>query len=378
MISQSIENLTSWLCDIALPFWGTVGFNDKRHAFHERMDFDSNPIINIPQRTMLQARQVYVFAHAYKLGWYYSGKELALAAANTLVNNHYRPDNLEGWVFSVTNEGNVYDNVRDSYAHAFALYGLAWAYMLSNDPKFLMICNSTLNYLDTELSDQEKGGLKTRSVETKITRMQNPHMHYMEAMLAWYEATGDSKFLARAGEIFGLFISHFYQSKTGILAEYFDSNWQPLIRNGGQVFEPGHHMEWIWLLRKYQKYSGRNVDGYVGSLFNTACEHGISKNFLIYDECIDTYEVFNRSTRSWPVTEGIKAVCAQHEYGFTGMRGLADNFANSLFDNFLAKPFKAGWIDHLDAKGSPKVNFVPASTLYHIFLACAEANRCLV
>jgi hypothetical protein len=34
-----------------------------------------------------------------------------------------------------------------------------------------------------------------------------------------------------------------------------------------------------------------------------------------------------------------------------------------------------GWIDHVDATGAPIVDSMPASTLYHVFLAAAEADR---
>ena len=42
---------------------------------------------------------------------------------------------------------------------------------------------------------------------------------------------------------------------------------------------------------------------------------------------------------------------------------------------FLGRPVAGGWIDHVDANGAPMVDFMPASTLYHVFLAAAEADR---
>ena len=48
-----------------------------------------------------------------------------------------------------------------------------------------------------------------------------------------------------------------------------------------------------------------------------------------------------------------------------------------LSETFLAKPFPAGWIDRVDADGKSLVNFVPASTLYHVFCALTEAARTL-
>jgi mannose/cellobiose epimerase-like protein (N-acyl-D-glucosamine 2-epimerase family) len=42
---------------------------------------------------------------------------------------------------------------------------------------------------------------------------------------------------------------------------------------------------------------------------------------------------------------------------------------------FLGRPVPGGWIDHVDANGAPIIDFMPASTLYHVFLAAAEADR---
>ena len=46
-----------------------------------------------------------------------------------------------------------------------------------------------------------------------------------------------------------------------------------------------------------------------------------------------------------------------------------------LMEVFLGRPVAGGWIDHVDAAGAPLVDFMPASTLYHVFLAVAEADR---
>ena len=46
-----------------------------------------------------------------------------------------------------------------------------------------------------------------------------------------------------------------------------------------------------------------------------------------------------------------------------------------LLGAFLGRPVAGGWIDHVDATGAPIVDSMPASTLYHVFLAAAEADR---
>jgi mannose-6-phosphate isomerase len=49
--------------------------------------------------------------------------------------------------------------------------------------------------------------------------------------------------------------------------------------------------------------------------------------------------------------------------------------AGALCAHFLDRPFPGGWVDHIDAERRPLVDYVPASSLYHLVFAAAEATR---
>lgn len=46
-----------------------------------------------------------------------------------------------------------------------------------------------------------------------------------------------------------------------------------------------------------------------------------------------------------------------------------------LMDRYLAHTPRGAWIDAFDAEGNSIVKTIPASTLYHVFLAFAEVLR---
>jgi mannose/cellobiose epimerase-like protein (N-acyl-D-glucosamine 2-epimerase family) len=46
-----------WTRDSALPFWGTVGVDDARGGFHERLDMRGAPVLDVPKRLMVQSRR---------------------------------------------------------------------------------------------------------------------------------------------------------------------------------------------------------------------------------------------------------------------------------------------------------------------------------
>jgi len=373
-IQSAVAELRSWTVREALPYWGGAGFDEGRQSFVERADFSGRPLASAPRRTMVQARQIYVFAHAALLGWRPEGRTIAIAAAHNLIGGHLSPDGRPGWIFSATHAGAVHDARRDFYAHAFALFGLAWAYRLEPDPRFLEAALQTLDALDRHFSSPA-GGYHAALPPDRDALFQNPHMHFFEAMIAWFEATGQERFLARAGEIRGLMAARFFQPRTGVLAEYFDGSWSPLDGPRGRVCEPGHHYEWSWLLQRYARLIGRPGDPIARSLYDFADRHGFDADGLIVDECLDDGSVHKASRRCWPHAEAIKANAAAFEAGDERAAERAAKIVDRLMRVFLGRPTPGGWIDHIDERGAPLVAFMPASTLYHVFLAVAEADR---
>jgi mannose-6-phosphate isomerase len=358
----------------ALPYWAGQGFDEAEKSFIERMDFSGAALKGMPRRTMVQARQIYVFSHAALLNWWPDGRRIALLAANNLIDRHFEADGRPGWVFSVTPANSTCDPKRDFYAHAFALFGLAWAYKLKPDPRFLSTALKTVDLLDKQFASPT-GGFHSELPEMTDERRQNPHMHFFEAMMAWHEATADSRFLARAAEIYGMMAGRFFKPDSGTLCEYFDAKWEPKPGVVGRICEPGHHYEWSWLLKRYDRLVGRATDPIAERLFSHANRFGVDGGGLVVDELLDDGTVHRASRRCWPQTEAIKACSAAFEAGDTQMSNRAEVLIERLLDTFVGRPVSGGWIDHIDARGSSIVRFIPASTLYHLFLACAEADR---
>lgn len=373
-IEDAVLRLSNWMTEEALPLWADAGFDSSRGSFVERLTFAGEPLSTVPRRSMVQARQVYVYSHAALLGLFPAGRELALRAAHNLIDRYLGVDGEAGWIFAAHPDGRVQDARRDFYAHAFALFGLAWAYRLEPDPKFLAAALETLRVLDTAFASPG-GGYFTRLPADLARRDQNPHMHLFEAMIAWSDSTNDGRFLARAGELYSMMAARFFQTSTGILPEYYDGYWVPLPGPEGRICEPGHHYEWSWLLRGYAVRAGKAEEPIAPRLKAFADAHGYDASGLVVDELFDDGRVHKASRRCWPHTEAIKAEVAAHEAGDLQAGSRAARLISRLNGVFLGHPVAGGWIDHIDAEGRPLVDYMPASTLYHVFLAVAEARR---
>jgi mannose/cellobiose epimerase-like protein (N-acyl-D-glucosamine 2-epimerase family) len=364
--------MVAWIKDHALPYWGTVGVDHVRGGFHERLDLEGNPVLDVPKRLMVQGRQLYVYSCAGLLGWHPDARHLADRCLEYILTSFHRRDGNPGWIHSLAPDCSIASAVRDTYAHAFVLLGLAWYYRLTGDSQLLGIVDETLTFLD-EAAASGYGGYVDAIPRIDAIRRQNPHMHLFESFIALYCATNNAKYLARAGEIFGLFSARFFQPTFGSLCEYLTEELDPLADRRGQLTEPGHHYEWVWLLRHFQRTSGRDVDRYCKALYNHADRNGWDKEGYVIDE-VETSGVITRSSRRcWPHTEALKANIVEGECGARGCDDKAAQCVSRLMDTFIGRPILGGWIDHVDCAGRSIVAMIPASTLYHLVCAAAEA-----
>src|SRR5882757_522678 len=96
-ISSPVERFRQWMVGEALPYWAGQGFDETEKSFIERMDFSGAALKGVPRRTMVQARQIYVFSHAALLNWWPDGRRIALSAANNLIDRYFEADGHPGW-----------------------------------------------------------------------------------------------------------------------------------------------------------------------------------------------------------------------------------------------------------------------------------------
>jgi mannose/cellobiose epimerase-like protein (N-acyl-D-glucosamine 2-epimerase family) len=374
MLRQALAPMLAWTKNDALPFWGTVGADHGRGGFHERLDLQGGPILDVPKRLMVQGRQLYVYCHAGLLGWHSEAGRLADRCVEYMVTSFYRRDGNPGWVHSLAPDGGIASATRDTYAHAFALLGLAWYHRWVRDTQVLKIVDETLAFLDDVLAS-DRGGYLDAVPPPDTIRRQNPHMHLFESFIALYEATRDAKYLARGADIFDLFSTSFFQPLHGSLCEYLTQDLDPQPDARGRVTEPGHHYEWIWLLRHFQRASGRDAGSYCAALYDHADRYGWDAEGFVVDEVEVSGAVLKASRRAWPHTEALKANIVEGEIGRKGCDEKAVRCMERLMNVFVGRPVAGGWIDHVDATGGPIVTMMPASTLYHLFVAVTEAVR---
>lgn len=359
-----------WFKDSALPLWSGAAINPESGASYERFlaSGEVDKAANI--RLRVQARQIFVFSVASERGWMAGGEPVVSAMAD-FVERIGVHESGEGYIHLLSPSYEVLDSKQDLYDHAFALLACALRYRVFKEDSALARADKLIAMLDSRFGGVGGGWLEGDYATDR--RRQNPHMHLFEAFLALYDATGEAKWLARAGEMFALFETRFYDGKYGVLREYFNEDWSLLDGADGEIVEPGHMMEWVWLLHWYGKRSGRDTSGYADTLYETALASGLTPEGLLYDEVSPEGKVLKGSKRCWPMTELIKASIAQARVGRAGAEAQAAKAVEVLLDRYLSCAKRDGtYIDQLDSNNEVLVDFAPASTLYHLIVAAME------
>ena len=370
-----LREFCDWTLTSALGTWASLGFDASRGRFHERLDLAGRPL-DVPHRAMVQARQIYVFAHAALLDRSQAERGLLAERAmqGLLRDFMITSGDATSFRFSVTADGAAASDLRDSYTHAFVLFALGWMYRLNGDPQLLGVADRTAHFVDQSLTDPAHGGLYDATpLPDGSFKRQNPLMHLLEAYICLESVAPGRGFLERCKHLVELVRDRFVLPQPGVLLEHRDRDWQPHpdLEKAG-AWEPGHHLEWVWLLGEYGRLAGQEAN-FSECLWNSALRSGLAESGLLVDEVRVDLTVSKGSHRVWPHTEGIKAGAARHASGDPAGRAFAERMAAGLMTTFLDRPFPGAWIDHVSADRQPLVDYVPASSLYHIFLATAVA-----
>jgi mannose-6-phosphate isomerase len=373
-ITELKAQLKRWLFDQALPLWWRIGADHVRGGFHEVIGQDG-VAVDRDRRARVQARQVYVYATAGALGWDGPWRDAVEHGLSYFLTRYRRPDGL--FRTRVKADGAVADDTAVLYDQAFALFALALAYrVLPERGELVVEAQDLLGQIQASFA-LPNGGFFESSPERPY--QSNPHMHLFEAMLAWREVDADPDrqrvWNAQADAIGELCLTRFIDAESGALREFFDADWAPAPGLDGRIVEPGHQLEWAWLLIRWARLRDR-ADALVAAtrLFEIGVGPGLDRGRgVAVQQLLDDFSVHDPVARLWPQTEWLKAALALAA-ATPSRPELADQVrqAGAALRLYLDTPVAGLWWDRLEPSGRFIDEPAPASSLYHIACAIAE------
>ena len=357
-LQKSAARLRQWCVSQALPIWASRA-QKKDGSWVEHLHLDGTADTAAERRWRVLARQVYVYAKASSLDWF-DGQKVAIST--------YEKMKSVGYVHRVSPLGEITNPMRDLYDHAFYILAASSLYALTNEQAYLDDAESLLRWVDTALVHPSGGWKETNQVDITAPRRQNPHMHLLEASLFLYGVTQDPKHLRYAEQVYQLFESRFFDG--GTIGEFFDAGWTLATGNQGQTAEPGHALEWVWLLGQYGKATLADVSRYQSTLYARALHN---RGWFLNDEEDKAGNIRRETKRLWVQTEVIKAHLAMAECRTSGSREMAAATIDALFPTYLTPD--GMWNDQINRCGANIAQTIPVSTFYHILCMAAESER---
>ncbi|GAB4528932.1 MAG: hypothetical protein Tsb0010_11210 [Parvularculaceae bacterium] len=374
--AEACGRIRKWLFEAAFPLWSGLGRDAEHGGFFEKLTLDGAPERDAVRRLRVQARQIYSFAVAAETGWPGPAAQIVSDGFDWVAARAWRREG--GWAHLLAPDGAILDGSCDAYDHAFMLLACAHVYRTTARDDALDWASRTLTYMDEYMAapalDDGWGGY-LEGAPSKKPRRQNPHMHFLEAMLALYEASGEPEYLQRTEKIVGLFRKKFWDADSGFVYEIFDDDWTRIESEAGRMIEPGHLYEWVWLLSQAER---RGIDGFdreIEGLFSAAEKWRVGDYGFALDGVRDDGRLKKRTRRLWPQTEALRACLAMKEAGRADTDARIRQLRDGLFAEYLNVEPAGAWIDQFDEDGAALAADIPASSFYHVLGAFSECLR---
>ena len=366
-LEHRTDRLRRWMFEDALYLWWTVGADRHEGGFHEAIDQDGCPHRAV-RRVRVQARQTWVYATAGALGWDGPWRVAMEHGLDFLLRGFARTDGLFAPTAAIG--GRCSESAPLLYDQAFVLLALAAVVQVEAGRSDLRARAGSLLETIEDIHGHDGRGFREASAEHPFHA--NPHMHLLEAALAWATIDPSPVWDNLADRVAGLCLQAFVEPKFGSVREYFDGQWTPVAEPWGRIVEPGHQFEWAWLLGRLAVRRG-NPGAWaaaerlfeVGSRFGVDALRGVTFNSM-NDEMLPV----DLTARLWPQTERIKAaVSLASEASDHGTRAELLTQASGGIDaleRYLDAAVRGAWWDKMTPTGLFINEPAPATSFCHI------------
>jgi mannose/cellobiose epimerase-like protein (N-acyl-D-glucosamine 2-epimerase family) len=366
------DTLVAWLADSAYPLWAQNGIDAHNGGFIETLGQNGEGLPH-PRRARVHPRQIYAFAQAPGFGWKGDAAGIVARGTDYFATYYLRADGLFRTLAGV--DGAPLDDGAVLYDQAFALLGYAAAAVTLE-----RLGPFEARALDLRRAIEARFGSADgsfRSNETSAGSVEsNPHMHLLEACLAWAEIGEDAGWNDWVVRVVQLAMTRFIRADSGALGESFAADGRPAKGVAGRIIEPGHQFEWAWLLMRAETRHPGALREAALRLISIGETAGV-KNQVAINALLDDFSVHDANARFWPQTERLKAaLLAARLTGNEQYWAMAASAADSILP-YLDTPVPGLWLDVQLPTGELLDSPAPASTFYHLVGAIVVLQKTL-
>lgn len=251
--------------DNILRFWSERMVDTQHGGFYGRIDGHNILHPEAEKGAVLNARILWTFSGATRILHRMPYRILAARAKDYLLTRFIDP--LYGGVYwSLNADGSPLDTKKQTYAIAFAIYGLVEYYRATKDQEALDAAIRLFDDIETHAFDavnigyiealtrdwQPIADMRLSESDENGSRTMNTHLHVLEAYTNLYRVYKNPRVAQQLRVLIDIFVNRLYNPANGHLGLFFDDDWNPLTANSltAHRYSPGHDIEAAWLLRE--------------------------------------------------------------------------------------------------------------------------------
>lgn len=296
LLMQIKNNLERILNGNVIPFWHPNTVDRENGGY--RLNHDINGQWQGPSDKYLvtQARMLWFFSRLYRSK--YGSKEHLESAryGYEFLRDKMWDNEFGGFYWAVDFKGTKPTiTCKHMYGQSFALYALSEYYMASGDKGALYLAKRLFNIMDFIAHDKVFGGYREFFLRNwslpkdddlsplgtiSDVKLMNTHLHLMEAMTVYYQASKDPIARERLIELIIIQSNSVVRKTIGACSDVHKLDWEPMRGPEYDRVSYGHDIENIWLLAEACEAVGLNnrllIDLYQ-TLFQYSFEHGFDK-----------------------------------------------------------------------------------------------------
>ena len=292
---------------------------DKTHGgFYGKIDHDNMVSENAPKGSVLNSRILWAFSASYNFTKNDAYKIIADRAFDYFVQ-YFIDEKYGGVYWTVDFYGAPADTKKQTYAVAFAVYGLSEYYKINQSSKAKQIAIDLYHTILTHTQDEKYGGyfeafardwteladLRLSAKDANEKKSMNTHLHVIEAFANLYMIWPDEKLKQNIEELLDLFSEHIIDKKNHHLILFFEEDWS--IKS--DMISYGHDIEAAWLLQEAAEIIGdeKRVKQFkdLALLMANASKEGLDNDGGLWYEYEPETKHLIKQKHSWPQAEAM-------------------------------------------------------------------------
>ena len=255
--------LEKMLHENVAAFWAEHSIDTAYGGYHMHFNLAGE---RLPGSKMIvtQARSVWFFARLARFGHERKANLERAAHGLGFLRNRMWDSDHGGFFWEVDATGTeVIQPIKHLYGQAFALYALSEYALAAEDSETLGFATALFQALEERAHDGQFGGYleyfeRDWSIPapdrvspmgtTADVKLMNTHLHLMEAMTTFVQASGLHAARERLLELLRIQTNAVVRKDLGLCTDRYDRAWTPLLAPPYNVVSYGHDIENVWLI----------------------------------------------------------------------------------------------------------------------------------